>query len=272
MSASSSMALPTGPFQERAWLSWTRVALAAVRVQVRGSSPLGMAIAAAVQPVAFALITLTADAGGSIDPATALFGSGLLAVWSATVWQAGMVLRRELWAGTLPGICSRPGGLGATLVGKAVAAAGTSVLVTLVSLGALAALYGSPVHVASPLVFALALLLGFAAALPLGLLIACLFLLTGAAIRIAEVIMYPVFILGGLLVPLGQLPAFLRPLSAVLSLHWTQVLLTGAATGHTEGRAWWALMLTGAVYTAAARAAFGRVVHAARKEGSLEIL
>jgi ABC-2 type transport system permease protein len=271
MSAPSTT-LRAGPSGTGARLSWARVALAAVRVQIRGSSPLSMAIGAAVQPVAFALITLTADTGGSIDPAAALFGSGLIAFWSATVWQAGMVLRRELWAGTLPGICSRPGGLGAVVVGKAVAAAGTSVLVTLASLGGLAALYGSAPHLASPLLFAAALILGFAAALPLGLLIACLFLLTGAAIRIAEVIMYPVLILGGLLVPLDQLPAFLRPVSSVLSLHWTQVLLVGAADGHTDLRAWWALLLTGAVYAAAARAAFGRVVHAARKEGSLEIL
>ncbi|WP_133917953.1 ABC transporter permease [Streptomyces sp. NBC_00582] len=271
MSAPST-ALQAGSYTARTRLSWVRVVLAAVRVQIRGSSPLSMVIAAVVQPVAFALITLTADAGGSIDPATALFGSGLIAVWSATVWQAGMVLRRELWAGTLPGICSRPGGLGAVVVGKAVAAAGTSALVTLASLGVFAMLYGTPVHLADPLVFAAALLLGFAAALPLGLLIACLFLLTGAAIRIAEVIMYPVLILGGLLIPLDQLPAFLRPVSSALSLHWTQVLLIGAADGHTDLHAWWALLLTGAVYTAAARAAFGRVVHAARKEGSLEIL
>ncbi|MER7667369.1 hypothetical protein ABTY61_02750 [Kitasatospora sp. NPDC096128] len=251
---------------------WWRVAAAAFRLQFRGISWLSVLVGAAIQPATYVTITLAANHRGGLDPDAVVLGSAVLSAWTATLWHAGMVLRRELWAGTLPAICSRPGGLGPILTGKSVASATLSVAVITVSVSLSAALSGHPLTVARPVEFTAALALGFAATLPLGLLVACLFLLTRAALRVAEALVYPVFIVGGLLIPLAALPGWARPVSGGLSLHWLSVLLADAAAGRPSGLLpWCALPVTGLLYALAARIAFGRVLHRARKEGSLEI-
>ncbi|MFJ8313963.1 MULTISPECIES: ABC transporter permease [unclassified Streptomyces] len=249
------------------------IAWAAFRLQLRGTAWLSVLIGAAVQPATYVTITLAAHRAGGVAPETVVLGSGLLAVWTVTLWQAGMVLRREFWSGTLPAVCSRPGGLGPVLTGKATAAVVLSVCVTGASVVLTAGVEGHPLTVARPGLFTAALLLGLVTTLPLGFLVSCLFLLTRSAIRIAEVLVYPVFLLGGLLVPLTSLPPWLRPLSVALSLHWAHELMANAASdsGSVAPTAWYGLLATGACYTLAARLAFVRVLNRARKEGTLEI-
>ncbi|MBX7549145.1 hypothetical protein ACFC8N_40415 [Streptomyces sp. NPDC055966] len=252
-------------------MTGVRVAWNSFLLQLRGTSWLSILIAAAVQPAAYVSITLAADRPGGVAPQAVVLGSGLLAVWTITLWQAGMVLRRELWSGTLPSICSRPGGLGPVLVGKSVASVALSASMTAISIVATSALEGHPLAVERPALFAAALAAALVSTLPLGLLVSCLFLLTRSAIRIAETLVYPVVLMGGLLVPLSMLPPVLRPPADALSLHWAYVLLAGAMTGPVDGAAWAGLLTTGLCYTVAARLAFIRVLHRARREGTLEI-
>ncbi|WHM37882.1 hypothetical protein [Streptomyces sp. BPTC-684] len=249
-----------------------RVSAAAFRLQLRGISWLSVLVGAAVQPATYVTLTLAANRTGRLDADALVLGSGVLAAWTATLWHSGMVLRKEFWSGTLPAVCSRPGGLGPVLVGKTIAATTLSVGVIMLSVSSAAALSGHRVHIADPAAFTAALVMGLAATIPLGLLVACLFLLTRAAIRVAEVLVYPVFVIGGLLIPLTELPSWIRPFAGGLSLHWLSVLLTDAAAGQPSATAaWLALPATGLLYAAAARLAFRRVLHRAREEGNLEI-
>ncbi|MEU9103513.1 hypothetical protein AB0D54_03955 [Streptomyces xanthophaeus] len=249
-----------------------RVSAAAFRLQLRGISWLSLLVGAAIQPATYVTLTLAANRTGRLDADALVLGSGVLAAWTATLWHSGMVLRKEFWSGTLPAVCSRPGGLGPVLVGKTVAATVLSVGVIMLSVALAAVLSGHRVRIADPTAFTAALVMGVVATIPLGLLVACLFLLTRAAIRVAEVLVYPVLIIGGLLIPLTELPGWIQPLAGGLSLHWVSVLLTDAAAGRPSATtAWCALAATGLLYTAAARLAFRRVLHRARKEGNLEI-
>lgn len=135
-----------------------------------------------------------------------------------------------------------------------------------------AALLGHPIAIADPAQFTAALVAVLASALVLGLLVSCLFVLTRSAGRISEAIMYPVFILGGLLVPLSLLPDWVQPLSAIVSLRWGGELLRAAATGEAQSaEAWLMLAITTAAYGLLARFLFRRVLDRVRRDGTLEL-
>ena len=225
-----------------------------------------------VQPAAFLLVTILARRSPTVDLSQAGLGAGLLSMWAATVWQSGLILRAETWEGTLGPIVSRPAGLAVVLLGKSVGATVRAAAFIGVTVGIVSALLGHAIHVRDPLPFAVALGAVLTSATVLGMLLSSLFLVTRAANRIAEALMYPVFILGGLLVPLRLLPEWVRPLADVVSLRWGGELMRAAASGAAQpGGAWIWLAATTAVYALLARIAFRRMLVRARVVGSIDL-
>lgn len=249
------------------------VALDAAVLQVKTQRHPMNIIQGIVQPSSFLLIAVLAGRRmGGIDVSAAALGAALIAIWTATIWSSGSILRAERWQGTLSQIMSRPTGLGTVLIGKTAGATLRSTAFIAVTISVTAIALGDPIRVARPLPFLAALAAVLASALTLGLLLSSLFVLTRAAGRISEVLMYPVFILGGLLVPVALLPGWLQPLSTIVSLRWGGELLKASAAGTDQsGKAWLALALTTGVYAALARASFGRVLDRARREGTLDL-
>lgn len=249
------------------------VLLAGARQQARTivESPF-IVVAGVVQPAVLTAMTLLAAEGRGLDSSAVGLGSGLIALWGVTVWTAGQILRRELWQGTLAAILMRPVDLRLVLAGKCLG--GTIVAVTAISLsvGVTSLLVGEPLRVGSPLAFGATLLATIVAAGVLGMGMNSLFLLSRAAPRIAEAILYPVFILGGLLVPLELLPALVRPLAWALPLYWGGELLRDAAAGSPQAWSdWAALGSTTALYGLLGRVAFTRVLERARKAGTIDL-
>jgi ABC-2 type transport system permease protein len=248
------------------------VAFAAATVQIKTQQHPSNVIQGVVQPSSFLLIAVLARRTGAIDVSTAALGAALVAIWTATIWSAGSILRAERWQGTLSQIMSRPTGLGTVLVGKTAGATLRSTLFIAVTISVTALALGDPIRIARPVPFLAALAAVLVSAVTLGLLLSSLFVLTRAAGRISEVLMYPVFILGGLLVPVALLPGWLQPLSTVVSLRWGGELLKASALGSGQSaKAWLALALTTAVYGVLARASFSRVLTRARQEGTLDL-
>lgn len=259
-----------------AWGRCTRalsVLVASALLQVRADWHAANVILGVVQPASFLVITALASKGtGRVSLDDAALGSALVALWGATVWASGFILAAERWQGTLSQLLPRPVGLGTVLFGKTLGATLRSALFISVTVSVVAALLGHPITVSNPGAFVAALIAVLVSALVLGLLVACLFVLTRSAGRISEAIMYPVFILGGLLVPISLLPAWLQPLSAVVSLRWGGELLRDAAGGETQSAtAWLMLALTTAAYGVLARILFGRVLDKVRRDGTLEL-
>lgn len=253
--------------------STAAVLLASARQQARtiAGTPF-IIVAGLVQPAVLTAMTLLAARGRGLDPAAVGLGSGLIALWGVTVWTAGQILRRELWQGTLAAILVRPVDLRLVLAGKCIG--GTIVAVAAISLSVAitSMLVGAPLRVGAPLAFTAAVLATIVAAGVLGMGMSSLFLLSRAAVRIAEAVLYPVFILGGLLVPLELLPAIVRPLAWALPLYWGGELLRDAAAGSPQAwAAWVALAGTTAVYGLLGRVAFTRVLEHACKEGTIDL-
>ncbi|GAA3784115.1 ABC transporter permease [Streptomyces phyllanthi] len=254
----------------RAWLS---VLGQSMTSQLKQQHILSAVIPGCVVPAALCLATLLARRPNSLLSAEQIqLGCGVLALWSCAIWQTGLILREELWHGTLPGILTRRTGLGTVLLGKTIGTALRCALLIVLTIACVGLLTGAPLRIAHPGVFLLATAATFCSALVLGALLSCLFLLTPAAMRIAEALVYPMSILGGMIVPVDMLPVWLRFVPDVISLRWATQLLTAAAEGHPQSAVAWVLLVTTTgVYAALAWWSFRTVLHRARKRGTLAL-
>lgn len=250
-----------------------RVVIHSAVLQMRVDRSPTLIVQGVVQPAAFTFIALLARRSGSHSlPEQTMLGCGLICLWGVAIWQAGLVLRRELWEGTLIKLMSQPTPLIIVLVGKSLGATARAALLIAATVECIALIVGEGFVIRQPLPFFLAAVAAVLSASAMGLLLSCLFLLSRAAIRLAEMLGYPVFILGGLLIPVTLLPSWADPLSTLVSLRWAGEILRAAAFGQSLGWTSWAwLGLTSLSYAAAGSALFALVVRRAKRMATLDI-
>jgi ABC-2 type transport system permease protein len=253
-------------------LRYLEVVLASAWLQITGmrGSPFPILLGV-VQPAAYLVITMH---GHALTPETAttdMLGTAMMTLWGSTVWSAGGILRRERAQGTLPQLIRGWCDARVVLFGKclgAVAVSGSAISITTT---AMMLALDAPVRVERPLPFVALTLLSALSTVGLAMLLGSLFILTRAAVRISEALMYPVVLTGGLLIPLTLLPSWLRWPSWFISLHWAQELTSECALGRSvqPGQVA-ALVALGLVYAAAGVAVFGRALDLGRRQGTLE--
>lgn len=249
------------------WTVW--VAMRTEQRDIRGRPSL--INTAVVQPAVFLLITAGVR---TPDPARATWlvsAVALTAVWSSTVWIAGGVLRRERTAGTLARCVTsvRPASL--ILLGKSLGATVYSMTAIVASTVAAALVLGLPIAAAKPSWVVVAVLVTALSATALGMLLSCLFLVTRHGLAWSSALMYPVFLLGGLLIPHDVLPSWLSWLPSVVSLRWIHEFLTTAADGVVRFTPLGIALSLTVVYFGVATLALRRSVDSARKQGSLDL-
>jgi ABC-2 type transport system permease protein len=129
----------------------------------------------------------------------------------------------------------------------------------------------TPVTVTRPGWFAVGLVLAILSGTALGTMLCSLFLLTRFGPQLSSALLYPVFLLAGLLIPADFFPAGVRWLGTLISLRWAQQFLVSAAEGTLD---WTALGLVGlltAAYGVAGVLAFRRIDRLVRARGILEL-
>ncbi len=221
-----------------------------------------------------AVFLVIAAKSGRPDPdgATELIVAVMLtALWGSTVWMSGGVLRRERSFGTLARCVSGVWSPYLVLLGKSLGATLTSIAAILVSTGVTAAALGLPLSLSQPVWIAVSLLVLVCSGTALGALVSCLFLLTRNGLVWSHALMYPVFAVGGLLIPAHALPAWLRWAPELLSLHWIKDCLVGAAIGKVTLAPLGVALLLTLLYFCAAGFAYHRSVETSRKEGTLDL-
>jgi ABC-type multidrug transport system permease subunit len=195
----------------------------------------------------------------------------LTALWGSTVWMSGGVLRRERTYGTLARCVSGVWSPYLVLLGKSLGATLTSVGMILVSTGVTAAAMGLRLSLSHPGWIAVSLIVLVCSATALGALVSCLFLVTRNGLVWSHALMYPVFALGGLLIPTDALPGWLRWAPELISLRWIKECLVGAATGDVALAPLGVALLLTLAYFSAAGFAYRRSVEVSRKEGTLDL-
>lgn len=225
-----------------------------------------------VQPaVLVAVGLLPARDPDSLFAAQVAGGALLTSSWSTTVWACAGILRRERFQGTLAPIIIGVRDSRLVLAGKSVgASAGTIVLITATIACELVAL-GQPIWFPHPALTAVALLLVTCSGFAGGMLIGSLFILTRYGPQLSSALMYPVFLLGGMLVPVHLIPSWIRWASWTISLHWAQELMTSPAPAGRLLGPLGALVGLSLAYTGCGAWVFAHVQVLARRGDSVDL-
>lgn len=224
-----------------------------------------------VQPTVLLLVTLSLSA--RVTPAYASrvsIGVLLTSFWSFTIWTGAGILRRERSEGTLAPCLIGVRDFRLVLAGKSLGASAISALIIVTTVGVVLAASGLSPRVDHPgwLVAGLAVLL--LSGLTLGVGLSSLFVLTRFGPQLSAALMYPVFLLGGLLTPLSALPSGVRWLSWGVSLRWIMVFLTSTTSGTPDMFALGMVAALTTGYAAAAAMAFNGFSALVRTRGTID--
>jgi ABC-2 type transport system permease protein len=201
--------------------------LAAIRLQAalvrRSPDDLLALVTGPLLTVAF--LAITQHAGRADLTGYAVLGPAILAVLGTAILTSGEVVAVDRGVGAFELVLAAPTPLPVVVLGRVI-------LITVVSLVAVAeswlvALlgFGIGVPIAHPLLFGAALIavaLGTAGA---ATAMSAVFVLTRSARTFQNSLSYPLFLLGGVLVPVSLLPDWLRPVSRLFFLSWGTDLL-----------------------------------------------
>ena len=226
-----------------------------------------------IYPLFFATVAFFVFRAGD-SPRTLVYaslGAAVMGMWSATSTTAGGAMQRERWHGTLELLVGTPRHFAVVLlpVTLAMAAVGIYSLVATLLYGHF--LFGIPLIVVHPLLFAASIVSTVLAFGALGFVFAVAFVRFRAAWALGNLFEYPVWLIGGFLVPLGLLPGWVRPISWVLAPTWGMNAIRESALG---GSALDDLLLCvglGAVYVALGIILTERVLRSARVRATLSL-
>lgn len=197
---------------------------------------------AAVWPLIFATLAYLMFRAGSGAPSLlyASLGAAVMGIWSTTSTSAGGAIQRQRWQGILELLITAPAPFILVLapITVAIAALGVYSIGSTILWGRL--LFGVPLHVEHPLLFALSIPIAVLSVGMLGLVLSSALVLYRQAGAFSQCLEYPVWLITGLLVPLALLPAWVGPVAWVLAPTWGMRAMRNAALG---GSAWTALGL-----------------------------
>jgi ABC-2 type transport system permease protein len=128
-----------------------------------------------------------------------------------------------------------------------------------------------PVDVGSPPWLALCLLVVLLSGTALGVLLSCVFVVSRFGAQISGALMYPVFLAGGMLIPLRLLPHGIAVLSRLISFYWAMAFFTSCAAHSPDLWLLGAAVLLSVVYALLGWRLFGYVSRRARVLGTLDL-
>jgi ABC-2 type transport system permease protein len=226
-----------------------------------------------IWPLFFATVAFLMFRAGT-DEKTLLYaslGSAVMGMWSATSTTGAGAMQRERWHGTLEALVASPPHFSLILlpITLAMSTIGVYCLVATLLFGRL--LFGIELTVEHPLLFALSIVgtvLSFGA---LGFLFAVTFVRFRAAWALGNLFEYPVWLIGGFLVPIVLLPDWVRPISWALAPTWGMNAIRESSLGGSPLPDLGLCLALGAVYVTLGVLVLERVLSAARRRAALSL-
>lgn len=179
----------------------------------------------------FALIfvAIVRQAGRSDLVPDALLAPVLMTLWWVAIVHAGTLITGDRWQALLEPTIASPSSLGSVLLGR-ITALMAFALLTLFEVWAVGRLvFGESLPLGHhPLAFALTLVATAFATAGTALALAAAFVLTRNAYTFVNSLSFPLYVLGGVLVPVSFLPGVLEPVARGVFMSWSSDLLRAA--------------------------------------------
>jgi ABC-2 type transport system permease protein len=226
-----------------------------------------------IWPLFFATVAFLMFRAGS-DPKTLLYaslGAAVMGMWSATSTTAGNAMQRERWHGTLEALVASPPHFSLILlpITLAMSTIGIYCLVATLLFGRF--LFGIELTIEHPLAFGLSVVGTVLSFGGLGFLFAVSFVRFRAAWALGNLFEYPVWLIGGFLVPLVLLPDWVRPISWALAPTWGMNAIRESSLGGSPWPDLGVCLALGAAYVALGILALEHVLGAARRRAALSL-
>jgi ABC-2 type transport system permease protein len=155
----------------------------------------------------------------------AILAPGIMGLWMIAVALADMIIILERGYGTLEFIVAAPAVLSRIIAGRILTVTILGLVTILEAIVLARIAFGHSIQIFHPLVFAIALAIDAFATAGTAIALTGFFLAFRPASRYVNALGYPFYILGGVILPISYLPAWIRPLSYVVYLHWTSSMI-----------------------------------------------
>ena len=228
---------------------------------------------AVLWPLFFATVAFLMFRAGS-DPESLLFaslGAAVMGVWTATSVPASSMLQRQRWHGTLELLAAAPANFAVVLLPMTIATATIGIYCMAATLFWGRAVFGIELEVGHPFAFAVAIPATIVSIGMLGFVQAVAFVRFRAAWALGAALEYPVWLVCGFLVPLTEVPGWVRPISWALAPTWGMHAVREAALGGSPWPDVAMCLALGIAYLGIGIALLGTVLRAARARAALSL-
>lgn len=250
----------------------------AVRAQfLMTSRNLGSDLASLVIVPFFALtfLAIVKQSGRTGLLGYALMAPVLITLWQMALFVASELVNRDKYLGVLEGLAAAPAPFGLVMAGRVDTVTAFGLLGFAEAWLIAFVVFGTALPIRHPEVLVPALVASAFAASGTALLFSAAFALRESARVFQNSITFPFYVLGGILVPVAYLPAWLQPLSRIVYLSWSADLLRDSLSTRLPVDVplrLGILVLLGAVAMAAGWLLLQRMVDHLRREGTLGIV
>jgi ABC-2 type transport system permease protein len=197
-----------------------------------------------------------------------------MSLWWFALFSGGWIIQTDRWEGTIEYVVSAPAGFAMVVFGRIAATIMPGMAAFAETWLFARYVLHNDVTVRHWSVFLGSFALTMFAMAATALLMAAAFVLARNAVTFSNSASFPFYVLGGILVPVALLPAWLQPLSKVVFLSWSADLLrAGIATGPVQHAALGMVMITllGIATLLAATMVLRRILVQVRRTGELAL-
>jgi len=175
-------------------------------------------------------LSLAVHEGATSHVAAAVIGPGLMSMWLISLDVAASVLSEDRFGGRLELFLSTPASLSLVILGRILAVSVVGMLAFAESWLVTRIAFGVTIPVRHPGLVVVALVVTVLSSSFTATLLASAFVLSRSLHVYQNAMSYPIYILGGVVVPLSLLPSWIHPLSWVVYLSWCAELLRDSLT------------------------------------------